>query len=109
MLLFVFFCILPLSIYVSTYLILMFLIYFVKLCNVGFSFSSVKITRPTQIQLEKLVDFLEKNPGLARGNMRSVQARRQTKIKWEQVAISLNSLGGAIKDARSWTKVSRLL
>ncbi|XP_026733712.1 uncharacterized protein LOC113506941 isoform X1 [Trichoplusia ni] len=67
-------------------------------------YSSVKITRPTQIQLEKLVDFLEKNPGLARGNMRSVQARRQTKIKWEQVAISLNALGGAIKDARSWTK-----
>lgn len=64
------------------------------------------MSRPSLMQMEKLVQFLEENPGIAKGHLRTAQARNQTKQKWEEVALELNSMGGATKDAKSWAKVS---
>ena len=61
--------------------------------------------RPTTIQLEALVEFLEENPGIARGLLRTAQAKQETKRKWAQIAISFNSLGGVHKDGPGWAKV----
>lgn len=61
--------------------------------------------RPTYPQLETLINFLEENPGIAKGHLRSSQAKWETKRKWEQISITLNAMGGAQKDAKGWSKV----
>ncbi|XP_075986183.1 uncharacterized protein LOC142983182 [Anticarsia gemmatalis] len=60
--------------------------------------------RPTFGQLEALAKFLEENPGIAKAKMRSAQGKQSTKRKWEEIAVTLNSIGGAKKDAKSWAK-----
>lgn len=61
--------------------------------------------RPSYGQLEGLVDFLEQNPGVAKGLLRTAQGKLKTKRKWENLATALNSLGGAIKNGQGWAKV----
>ncbi|KAF9406109.1 hypothetical protein HW555_013415 [Spodoptera exigua] len=60
--------------------------------------------RPSYAQLEGLVEFLEQNPGIAKGLLRTTQAKLETKRKWATLATSLNSLGGANKDGQGWAK-----
>ncbi|KAJ8728910.1 hypothetical protein PYW07_006606 [Mythimna separata] len=62
------------------------------------------MSRPTHQQLETLVDFLEQNPGIAKGLLRTAHAKQQTKRKWDEIAVSLNALGGAQKDGKGWAK-----
>ncbi|KAJ8728901.1 hypothetical protein PYW07_006597 [Mythimna separata] len=62
------------------------------------------MSRPTHQPLETLVDFLEQNPGIAKGLLRTAHAKQQTKRKWDEIAVSLNSLGGAQKDGKGWAK-----
>ncbi|XP_026743398.1 uncharacterized protein LOC113505083 isoform X1 [Trichoplusia ni] len=60
--------------------------------------------RPTYSQIECLVEFLEQNPGIAKGLLRTSQAKLETKRKWASLATSLNSIGGANKDGQGWAK-----
>ncbi|XP_037297345.1 uncharacterized protein LOC119190166 isoform X2 [Manduca sexta] len=62
------------------------------------------MNRPIYAQLEGLVEFLEQNPGIAKGLLRTAQAKIETKRKWATVATSLNALGGAVKDGQGWAK-----
>lgn len=66
-----------------------------------FTFTA-KMSRPTISQLEALVDFLEQNPEIAKGQLRTVQAKQEAKRKWASLAITLNALGGADKDGAGW-------
>ena len=66
-------------------------------------------TRPSQLQLEHLVDFLEQNSGIAKGLMRTAHAKFDNRKKWEKLALTLNALGGAIKNGRRWAKVNIFL
>lgn len=61
--------------------------------------------RPSQHQLESLADFLEQHPGIAKGLLRTANAKQETKRKWEEASVSLNALGGAQKDGKGWAKV----
>lgn len=61
--------------------------------------------RPSYAQLEGLVDFLEQNPGVAKGILRTTQGKLETKRKWEILATTLNSLGGTNKNGQGWAKV----
>ncbi|CAB3242120.1 unnamed protein product [Arctia plantaginis] len=61
-------------------------------------------SRPSYCQLEGLVDFLEQNPSIAKGLLRTFQAKLETKEKWASLATRLNALGGAIKDGQGWAK-----
>lgn len=54
--------------------------------------------RPTQMQMEALVEFLERNPGIAKGLLRTHQAKLDTKRKWQEFANATNALGGTVKD-----------
>lgn len=63
-------------------------------------------SRPSFLQMEKLIEFLENNPGITTGHMRSAQARHVAKMKWDEITLELNSMGGTIKDSKSWAKVS---
>nr|XP_013189809.1 unnamed protein product [Amyelois transitella] len=60
--------------------------------------------RPTQNQMVALVEFLERNPGIARGLLRTQQAKQETRKKWQEFAESTNALGGIIKDGQGWAK-----
>ncbi|KAJ0176456.1 hypothetical protein K1T71_007635 [Dendrolimus kikuchii] len=60
--------------------------------------------RPSFAQLEGLVEFLQENPGIAKGLLRTIQGKADTKRKWASLAISLNALGGANKDGQGWAK-----
>ncbi|GBP41979.1 hypothetical protein EVAR_33783_1 [Eumeta japonica] len=63
--------------------------------------------RVTTEQLERLIDFLENNEDLALGHCHTKKGRQRNKKLWDEVALSLNSLGnGAIKDGALWSKVS---
>lgn len=65
------------------------------------------MSRPSQIQMEALVEFLERNPGIAKGLLRTHQAKVDTKRKWQEFANAINALGGVIKDGVAWSKVSK--
>ncbi|XP_059048328.1 zinc finger and BTB domain-containing protein 17 isoform X3 [Achroia grisella] len=60
--------------------------------------------RPSCAQIEALVQFLERNPGIARGWLRTNSAKAETKRKWAILAPTLNSLGGTIKNGVGWAK-----
>ncbi|KAL4721103.1 hypothetical protein ACJJTC_018669 [Scirpophaga incertulas] len=60
--------------------------------------------RPTTIQLEALVEFLEQHPAIARGFLKTALGKQESKRKWAEIAMSLNSLGGVIKDGPAWAK-----
>lgn len=63
-------------------------------------------SRVSVLQLEKLLDFLESHEDLALGHCRSKEGRQMNKRLWDEIAISLNSIGdGAIKDGAGWSKV----
>ncbi|CAG4964953.1 unnamed protein product [Parnassius apollo] len=62
--------------------------------------------RPTLAQIETLVEFLEQNVGIAKGLLRTNQAKMEIKRQWASVAITLNSLRGANKDGQGWAKHS---
>lgn len=64
-----------------------------------------KTNRPSYPQLEALGDFLTQNPGIAKGCLRSAHGKQQTKLKWDEAAITINALGGAQKDGKGWAKV----
>ncbi|PZC80773.1 hypothetical protein B5X24_HaOG213997 [Helicoverpa armigera] len=54
-----------------------------------------------------LVEFLEQNPAIAKGLLRTSQGKLETKRKWATLATSLNSLGGANKNGQGWAKVRK--
>ncbi|KAL0878630.1 hypothetical protein ABMA27_003705 [Loxostege sticticalis] len=47
---------------------------------------------------------MERNPGLAKGFLRTQNARERSRRQWEELAVRLNSLGGTIKNYKQWTK-----
>lgn len=53
-------------------------------------------------QWEKMVEFLEVNPAMAKGYTRSSQARQLFSQKWEELSVLQNCDGsGVIKNAKS--------
>ncbi|XP_050683940.1 uncharacterized protein LOC126978865 [Leptidea sinapis] len=59
----------------------------------------------TGTQIETLMDFMMKNPDLARSLIHSVEGRVQSKRLWDNITSHLNSLGGAVKTVQQWKKV----
>ncbi|CAG9793049.1 unnamed protein product [Diatraea saccharalis] len=61
-------------------------------------------SRPSHLQVEGLVEFLEQNPNIAKGLLKTAQGKTETKRKWAQIAVTLNALGGVNKDGAGWAK-----
>ncbi|CAG9786748.1 unnamed protein product [Diatraea saccharalis] len=61
-------------------------------------------SRPSHLQVEGLVEFLEQNPNIAKGLLKTAQGKTETKRKWAQIAVTLNALGGVNKDGPGWAK-----
>ncbi|KAJ8715984.1 hypothetical protein PYW08_013269 [Mythimna loreyi] len=47
---------------------------------------------------------MERNPGMAKGFLRTQNARERSRRQWEELAVRLNSIGGTIKTYKQWTK-----
>lgn len=63
-------------------------------------------SHPSSAQVETLVEFMERNPGMAKGFLRTQNARERSRRQWDELAVRLNSIGGTIKTYKKWTKVS---
>ncbi|RVE51201.1 hypothetical protein evm_004166 [Chilo suppressalis] len=59
----------------------------------------------TPEQIEALLSFLDEHKDLARGRLRSIEAKVQAKRLWEELCNSLNAMGGSTKTAQQWQKV----
>ncbi|KAL4720333.1 hypothetical protein ACJJTC_018081 [Scirpophaga incertulas] len=62
------------------------------------------MSRPTSQQLESLVEFLELNPGIAKGLLHTAHAKNDTRRKWDDISLNLNALGGAQKTGKTFRK-----
>ncbi|RVE54883.1 hypothetical protein evm_000250 [Chilo suppressalis] len=66
--------------------------------------NAIRTAHPSSAQVEALVEFMERNPGLAKGFLPTQNARERGRRQWEELAVRLNSLGGTIKNYKQWTK-----
>ncbi|KAL4702670.1 hypothetical protein ACJJTC_007101 [Scirpophaga incertulas] len=66
--------------------------------------NEIRTSHPSSAQVETLVEFMERNPSLAKGFLRTQNARERGRRQWEEIAVRLNSLGGTIKTYKQWTK-----
>ncbi|KAJ8704227.1 hypothetical protein PYW08_012951 [Mythimna loreyi] len=66
--------------------------------------NETRSSHPSSAQVETLVEFMERNPGMAKGFLRTQNARERSRRQWEELAVRLNSIGGTIKTYKQWTK-----
>ncbi|XP_049866808.1 uncharacterized protein LOC126367356 isoform X2 [Pectinophora gossypiella] len=67
---------------------------------------SERSSHPSSAQIEAMIDFLERNPDLAKGFSKTLNARERSRRHWEVLSERLNSMGGTIKTYKQWTKQS---
>ncbi|XP_049866807.1 uncharacterized protein LOC126367356 isoform X1 [Pectinophora gossypiella] len=65
---------------------------------------SERSSHPSSAQIEAMIDFLERNPDLAKGFSKTLNARERSRRHWEVLSERLNSMGGTIKTYKQWTK-----
>ncbi|KAL0861286.1 hypothetical protein ABMA27_008847 [Loxostege sticticalis] len=60
---------------------------------------------PTAEQIEMLLNFLQEHQDLARGHLRDVSGRAQTRDLWLDLANNGNACGGTVKAVKQWQRV----
>lgn len=73
--------------------------------NTSFQFKMASVGSATPEQIDTLLNFLDEHRDLARGRLRSVEGRVQTKRLWGELCNLLNSMGGCRKTVQQWQKV----
>ncbi|XP_073841397.1 uncharacterized protein [Musca autumnalis] len=68
---------------------------------------AAKRSRASSEQIRYLVDFMTNNKDLASGKFAKMNGKLESKKKWEELSVSLNSLGGADKSPDQWHTVWR--
>ncbi|XP_045776965.1 uncharacterized protein LOC123875261 [Maniola jurtina] len=71
--------------------------------------TSERASHPSRAQIESLLEYLQRNPSLAKGFSKVPSARDATRRSWEALALQLNSLGGCVKTSKQWIKVWKLM
>ncbi|CAG9785425.1 unnamed protein product [Diatraea saccharalis] len=61
-------------------------------------------SRPSFEQVVAIVDFMEKHPALALGQMRGLEGRDESKRLWFQLTRIVNSINGPTRPMKSWIK-----
>ncbi|KAL4718743.1 hypothetical protein ACJJTC_009422, partial [Scirpophaga incertulas] len=77
---------------------------YIENCEIIMNPNEIRSSHPSSAQVETLVEFMERNPSLAKGFLRTQNARERGRRQWEEIAVRLNSLGGTIKTYKQWTK-----
>ncbi|XP_048488221.1 uncharacterized protein LOC125488488 isoform X1 [Plutella xylostella] len=65
---------------------------------------SERSLHPSPAQLNALIDFLERQPHLAKGIAKTQHAREKNRRQWDDLSLTLNSMGGTYKSPKQWTK-----
>ncbi|XP_069364176.1 uncharacterized protein [Maniola hyperantus] len=68
--------------------------------------TSERASHPSRAQIESLLEFLQRNPSLAKGFSKVPSARVASRRSWEALALQLNNLGGCVKTSKQWIKTS---
>ncbi|XP_045778553.1 uncharacterized protein LOC123876365 isoform X1 [Maniola jurtina] len=68
--------------------------------------TSERASHPSRAQIESLLEYLQRNPSLAKGFSKVPSARNATRRSWEALALQLNSLGGCVKTSKQWIKTT---
>lgn len=66
-------------------------------------------SRPSLDQVVAIVDFMEKHPTLALGQLRGLEGRDTSKKLWQKLTTIVNSTSGPNRPMKSWVKVFFLL
>ncbi|XP_026752318.1 uncharacterized protein LOC113512611 [Galleria mellonella] len=61
-------------------------------------------SRPSLEQVLAIVDFMEKHPALALGQLRGLEGRDESKKLWFQLTRIVNNITGPIRPMKSWIK-----
>ncbi|KAI5643375.1 myb/SANT-like DNA-binding domain-containing protein [Phthorimaea operculella] len=61
-------------------------------------------SRPSLDQVVAIVDFMEKHPALAQGQLRGLEGRDQSKKLWMQLSRIVNNTTGPTRPMKSWIK-----
>ncbi|XP_026315273.1 uncharacterized protein LOC113226759 isoform X2 [Hyposmocoma kahamanoa] len=61
-------------------------------------------SRPSLEQVVAIVDFMEKHPSLALGQLRGLEGRDQSKKLWHKLTSIVNSINGPNRPMKSWVK-----
>ncbi|KAJ2949953.1 hypothetical protein O0L34_g11278 [Tuta absoluta] len=61
-------------------------------------------SRPSLDQVVAIVDFMEKHPALAQGQLRGLEGRDQSKKLWMQLSRIVNNTTGPTRPVKSWIK-----
>ncbi|XP_059049579.1 uncharacterized protein LOC131844659 [Achroia grisella] len=61
-------------------------------------------SRPSVDQVLAIVDFMEKHPALALGQLRGLEGRDESKKLWFQLTRTVNNITGPIRPMKSWIK-----
>ncbi|KAM3959589.1 uncharacterized protein ACR2FA_006381 [Aphomia sociella] len=61
-------------------------------------------SRPSLEQVVAIVDFMEKHPALALGQLRGLEGRDESKKLWFQLTRIVNNITGPIRPMKSWIK-----
>ncbi|XP_069364388.1 uncharacterized protein [Maniola hyperantus] len=75
-----------------------------NLSNKTMVFITERASHPSRAQIESLLEYLERNPSLAKGFSKVPCARDAARRSWEALALQLNSLGGCVKTSKQWIK-----
>lgn len=66
-------------------------------------------SRPSLEQVTAIVDFMEKHPALALGQLRGLEGRDESKKLWFALTRIVNNITGPTRPMKSWIKVSVIL
>ncbi|XP_026732826.1 uncharacterized protein LOC113497467 isoform X2 [Trichoplusia ni] len=61
-------------------------------------------SRPSMEQVTAIVDFMEKHPALALGQLRGMEGRDESKRLWFKLTRIVNNLSGPTRPMKSWIK-----
>ncbi|XP_063822340.1 uncharacterized protein LOC135072370 isoform X1 [Ostrinia nubilalis] len=61
-------------------------------------------SRPSMEQVMAIVEFMEKHPALALGQLRGLEGRDESKKLWLQLTMTVNNLSGPTRPMKSWVK-----
>lgn len=65
-----------------------------------------RVTLVSAKQKYLLVNFMEDHPELQKGKFGPIVTHKQANLLWNELAMELNSIIGANKNAEKWKKVS---
>lgn len=65
--------------------------------------------RVTQLHWEHMINFFERNPGMAKGRIEGPTGKENMRKLWDQLSQELNALGMGTRTSIKWKKVRTII